>query len=333
MPLTRTLGHRHINAIGFGCMGLSAGYGPALPKEQSARLLNEALDLGYDFFDTASVYGMGGNERLISEAIGHRRDEFFIASKCVASFEDDKLILDGSPEAIKSQCEGSLKRLGTDRIDLYYMHRLDFNVPIEESISALAELKADGKILGIGVSEMSADTLRRALATHPITAIQSEYSLWTRNPELGVLEACKQLGIAFVAFSPVARGFFTDAPPDPDSFSSKDIRRNMPRFERDNFERNLELRKLVLCIAKDMNIELSQLALAWVLAQGDNLFAIPGTTKSKHLRLNFEALDVELPGDVVRSLSEAFSPSAVAGRRYGQQGRMTTDTETFAFEA
>ncbi len=333
MTVRRNLGDRHIKPIGLGCMGLSAGYGPALPKAQSIRLLNEALDLGYDFFDTASIYGLGSNENLISEAIGHRRDEYFIASKCVASFKGDKPFVDGSPDAIKSQCEGSLQRLGTDRIDLYYMHRLDFKVPIEESIGALADLKAAGKILAIGVSEISAETLRRAHATHPIAAIQSEYSLWTRNPELGVLDACKALGIAFVAFSPVARGFFTDAPPGPEDFSDKDIRRTMPRFERENLTRNLELRQLVLSIAADLNIDLSQLALAWVLAQGDNIFAIPGTTKSTHLRQNFATLDIELPSDVITSLSEAFSPDAVAGNRYGQQGQKAVDTETFEFES
>lgn len=331
--MKRPIGAVQLNAIGLGCMNLSHAYGPALPVADATRLLQEALDIGYDFLDTASLYGDGNNERLIGQAVGHRRDSYFLASKCVLGFVDGQRALDGRPEVIKRHCEDSLGRLGTDRIDLYYMHRLDRKVPVEDSIGALADLVREGKVLNIGVSEMSAATLRRAHATHPVAAMQSEYSPWTRNPELGVLQACAELGVAFVAFSPVGRGYFGDQALDPGALHEKDLRNNMPRFAEGNFAKNSALRERALQLAKQVGCGLPQLALAWVLAQGDHVLAIPGTTKLAHLRQNFETLKLPAPADAIAALSAIYEPSAVAGNRYPDRLQRTIDTESFGFEA
>ena len=331
--MKRRIGAAEVNAIGLGCMNLSHAYGPALPIDKAVSLLQEALDIGYDFLDTATLYGDGANERLIGQALGHRRDEFFLASKGVLGFVDGKRALDGRPAIIKRQCEDSLKRLGTDRIDLYYMHRLDRKVPVEDSIGALADLAQEGKILNIGVSEMSAATLRRAHATHPVAALQSEYSLWTRNPELGALEACAELGVAFVAFSPVGRGQFGDQRLNPDEFHERDLRKTMPRFAEDNFAKNLDLRERALELAEQSGCGLPQLALAWVLAQGRHVLAIPGTTKVKHLRQNFETLALDVPAETLETLSAIFEPSAISGNRYPKAAQRAIDTESFDFEA
>ena len=333
MPMRRRIGNSEVNAIGLGCMNLSHGYGPATDREDAERFLNHALDNGYNFFDTATLYGNGNNERLLGSAIMHRRDEFFVASKGVMAFVDGKRGMDGRPEAIKAQCDDSLARLNTDVIDLYYMHRLDPKVPIEESIGGLADLVRAGKIRNIGVSEMSADTLRRAHAIHPIAAIQSEYSLWTRNPEIAVLDTCRELGIAFVAFSPVARGFFTDHRLDPSGFHEKDMRNRMPRFSADNFDKNLALLEAARPIAERAGCTLPQLALAWLLARGSNVIPIPGTTKVDHLEQNFLSQDVRLSSDAVDELSSLFAPESIAGHRYPQNLRRLIDTETFDFEA
>ena len=331
--MKRQIGTAKVNGIGLGCMNLSHAYGPALPVDEAARLLQEALDIGYDFLDTATLYGDGANERLIGEAVGHRRDEFFLASKGVLGFVDGKRALDGRPEIVKQQCEDSLKRLRTDRIDLYYMHRLDKKVPVEDSIGALADLVREGKILNIGVSEMSAATLRRAHAAHPVAALQSEYSLWTRNPELGVLDACAELGVAFVAFSPVGRGQFGNQKLNPDEFQDGDLRRTMPRFAQDNFARNLQLRERASALAEQAGCGLPQLALAWVLAQGRHILAIPGTTKVKHLRQNFAALGLGISPEIMETLSAIFEPSQIAGNRYSEAAQRAIDTESFDFEA
>ena len=314
-------------------MNLSYGYGPATARGDAERFLNRALDIGYDLFDTATLYGNGNNERLLGSAIMHRRDEFFVASKGVMAFVDGKRGMDGRPEAIKAQCDESLARLKTDFIDLYYMHRLDPKVPVEESIGGLADLVRAGKIRNIGVSEMSADTLRRAHATHPIAAIQSEYSLWTRNPEIAVLDTCRELGIAFVAFSPVARGFFSDRRLDPSEFHEKDMRHRMPRFSAGNFDRNLALLEAARPIAERVGCTLPQLALAWLLARSDNVIPIPGTTKVDHLEQNFLSQDVQLSREAVDELSSHFAPESIAGDRYPHSIQRSIDTETFDFEA
>ena len=333
MLIRRSIGNSEVNAIGLGCMNLSHGYGPATNTSDAERFLNQALDIGYDFFDTATLYGDGNNERLLGSGIMHRRDEFFLASKGVMAFVDGKRGMDGRPEAIKAQCDESLARLNTDHIDLYYMHRLDPRVPIEESIGGLADLVQAGKIGNIGVSEMSAETLRRGHAIHPIAAIQSEYSLCTRNPEIAVLDACSELGTAFVAFSPVARGFFSDRPLDPSEFHEKDLRKVMPRFNDENYARNLALLETARAYAEQAGCTLPQLALAWLLASRDNVIPIPGTTSAEHLEQNFLSQDVELSQDAVDELSSHFAPERITGNRYPDRLQRTVDTETFDFEA
>lgn len=332
MRKPRPLGDSQVHAVGLGCMNVSHAYGPALPESDGMRIVAQALDAGYDFFDTASIYGLGTNETLVGKAIGKRRSEYFLASKCVMGVRDGKRVLDGRPEHLKAQCEASLKRLQTDVIDLYYMHRLDRKVPVEESVGALADLVTAGKIRHIGLSEMSADTLKRAAAVHPIAAMQSEYSLWTRNPELGVLQACAELGTTFVAFSPVGRGFFADNPLQPENFHEKDLRCGMPRFQKDHYARNLEKLEAARQIAAKLDCGVPQLALAWVLAQGDHIVTIPGTTNSEHLQQNFEALNVSIPEATMAQLDELFAPASVAGNRYSDVMQKSIDTECFEFE-
>ena len=328
----RRLGGARVRAIGLGCMNVSHAYGPAQPEADAIKLFQHALDLGYDFFDTATIYGLGGNETLLGKALGSRRSEVFVASKCVMGMRDGQRVLDGRPEHLKAQCDASLQRLGTDVIDLYYMHRLDRRVPIEDSVGALADLVASGKIRHIGLSEMSAATLRRACAVHPIAAMQSEYSLWTRNPELAVLDACAELGVTFVAFSPVGRGFFADEPLRPATFHDSDLRRSMPRFEGENYARNLEKLAATRAIAVELGCSVPELALAWVLAQGEHVVAIPGTTRIAHLEQNFRALQLALPEAVLARLNDLFAPATVAGNRYSAAMQQSIDTECFDFE-
>jgi len=329
----RSIGDTPIQAIGLGCMNVSHAYGPAQPEQDAIRLFQHALDTGYDFFDTASIYGLGGNETLLGRAIAYRRSEFFLASKCVMGMRDGKRVLDGRPEHLKAQCDASLERLQTDVIDLYYMHRLDRQVPIEDSVGALADLVAAGKIRYVGLSEMSAATLRRACAVHPIAAMQSEYSLWTRNPELGVLDACAELGVTFVSFSPVGRGFFADEPLRPDAFHEADLRCSMPRFQQENYARNLAKLDATRAIAERLGCSIPELALGWVLAQGEHVVAIPGTTRIDHLEQNFAALRLEIPDDVLAQLSELYTPDSIAGNRYSDIMQKTIDTECFDFES
>lgn len=331
--MKRKLGGGDVTAIGLGCMNLSHGYGPGLERADGVRFLQEALDLGYDFLDTASLYGDGRNEALIGEAISHRRDEFFLASKCVLGLDGEKRVLDGRPESIKRMCDDSLKRLNTDHIDLYYMHRLDRKVPIEDSVGAMAELVSAGKVGNVGLSEMSAETLRKACAVHPIKAMQSEYSLWTRNPELGVLDACAELGVTFVAFSPVARGFLSDVPPmEASHLHEHDIRRTMPRFEAPNYARNLELLEVVAGVASVHEATIAQVALAWVLSRGEHVVTIPGTTHRQHLKDNLSAVRLSLTEDELDRLTAHFQPDRIAGGRYSAAAQRTVDTECFDFE-
>lgn len=330
MVNTRKLGQFDIHPIGLGCMNVSHAYGPALPPKEATDLLNGALDEGYNFLDTATLYGLGGNETLIGEALKSRRDEYVLASKCVLGFVDGKRVLDGRPETIKSFCDDSLRRLQTDHIDLYYLHRLDKNVPIEESVGALGDLVAAGKIRSIGLSEMSADTLRRAEKEQHITAMQTEYSLWTRNPEIAVLEACKELGVTFVAFSPVARGFLADKPLVPESFHEKDIRNSMPRFDAENYDQNLRLLSALKPLAAELECTISQLGLAWVLSRGEHIVAIPGTQNQNHMRDNFAAAKIELPADMMAKMDDIFTQDNVQGHRYSDAAQKFIDTESFA---
>lgn len=328
----RTLGPLEVHPVGLGCMSLSHAYGPAQNHDDAVVFLRRAIDIGYDFLDTATIYGMGNNEKLIGEALKDRRNEFVLASKCVLGFKDGQRRLDAHPDAIKSACEASLKRLQTDVIDLYYMHRPDPNIPIEDSIGALADLVGQGKIRMIGLSEMSADTLRRAHAVHPIAAMQSEYSLMTRNPEIAVIETCQELGVTFVPFSPVGRGYLADEPLDPSGYHKGDLRLTFPRFTDPHFSANLPLLEKAKQHAKDLSCTVAQLALAWTLAQDKNAIPIPGTTNHQHLEDNFNAATIDLPANLLAQLNNEFTAEAISGARYSAAAQSTVTTERFAFE-
>lgn len=329
--ISRKIGPFRVFPLGLGCMNLSHGYGRPARREDSEHLLNHALDRGVNFLDTAAIYGSGENERLLGQAVMHRRQEFTLASKCVLCIRDGKRVLDGRPEAILSTLEDSLRRLATDHIDIYYLHRLDRNVPIEESVGALARAVSEGKIGSIGLSEMSAETIRRAHSTHPISAVQSEYSAWVRNPEIAVLETCRDLSIGFVAFSPVGRGFLAGSVNSPE-FEKGDIRSNMPRFNNRNIGHNLHLLERFRAIGDELGLSPAQLALAWVLSRGDHIVPIVGTQRIDHLDENIEAVSARLPPEAISAAEELFSPDAVAGARYSLQAASQIDTETFPDE-
>lgn len=328
--MKRRLGSSLVNPVGLGCMSLSHAYGTPPAHDDAVRLLNQALDLGYDHFDTAALYGFGANETLIGEAIGHRRAEFFLASKCGMTGVDGKRVIDGRPETLRATIDQSLTRLNTDRIDLYYLHRWDKSVPVEESVGELERMVEAGKIGAIGLSEVSAATLRRAHAVHPIAAVQNEYSLWSRNVELGVLAATRELGAALVAFSPVARGFLAGGVASPDALSAGDIRRHMPRFDAGNFAANLRLFDALRAMASGLGITPAQLCLQWLFAQGEHVVAIPGTTSPDHLAENAAASSEPLPQDVLDRLDTLFAPDAIAGPRYPAATQAEIDTEEFA---
>jgi len=298
-------------------------------------VLLTALDQGVTFFDTAALYGFGNNETLLGKVLKPHRQRFTLASKCgmqgVEQSDGSKVrVIDGRPETIKKTCEESLRRLQTDVIDLYYLHRWDKKVPIEDSVGALSDLVRQGKIQTIGLSEVSALTLRKAHAVHPIAAVQTEYSLWTRNPEIAVLQACRELGVAFVAFSPVARGFLCGAALDIAGFDAKDIRRSMPRFNADNYAANLKLLPAYNDLAQEAGCSPSQLALAWLLHKADDIIPIPGTTSVGHLLEDLASVDVQLDADLMAQLEALINPNTVAGDRYNAQANSEVDTETFA---
>ncbi len=326
----RQLGPFTVSAIGFGCMNLSMGYGERLADDESRRLLNAALDQGYNFLDTASLYGLGHNEGLIGKYLASRRDEYTLASKCGFSRkEDGNTIMDGRPETLKQTCEDSLRRLNTDSIDLYYLHRIDPAVPVEESVGALAQLVDAGKIKTIGLSEICADSLRRAHAVHPITAVQSEYSLWARTPERKILAACAELGVAFVPFSPLARQFLTGKCGDVTTVGEDDIRASnaRPRFEPENFAKNEELLIPYAAIAELQGCSMAQLALAWLLAQGDNIIPIPGTKHMEWMIENAAAGEITLDAATVTELDSLINEDTVAGHRYTDALMASTDSE------
>ncbi len=326
----RKVGPFEVEPIGLGCMNVSHAYAAPPPRDYSIRLLNEALDAGYDFMDTAALYGLGKNEELLAEAIGHRRDEYVLASKCGLVIGPEGRKIDSSPEATRQVCEDSLRRLNTDMIDVYYLHRWDKTTPVEEAAGGLARLIEEGKVRSIGLSECSADTLRKAHSVYPIAAVQSEYSLWTRNPEIAVLDACRELGVAFVAFSPVARGFLTDTPPDVTALYEKDIRRPMPRFSEDNWPKNLALLDEYFAEADSVGCTPAQLALAWLLAQGEDIIPIPGTTSIEHMKENLAARDVTLSPGTVARLDTIINQDTVHGPRYPAKVQPEIDTEEFA---
>ncbi len=332
---TRKLGPFEVTALGLGCMNLSHAYGSPPPAEQAERLLLAALDAGVTLFDTAALYGFGANETLVGRVLQPHRQRITLASKggMAGVTGDDGVVrraIDGRPESVIRNCEDSLRRLRTDVIDLYYLHRWDKKVPIEDSVGAMSRLVEQGKVRTLGLSEVSAATLRKAHAVHPITAVQTEYSLWTRNPEIAVLAACRELGVTFVPFSPVARGFLCDAVHDVTAFDAKDIRRGMPRFDPANHARNLALLPGYKAMAREAGCTPAQLALAWLLHQGPDLIPIPGTTSEAHLRENMGALDVRLDAALLARLDAHINQRTVAGNRYGAQARVEVDTEEFA---
>ncbi len=310
-------------------MNLSHAYGTPPPEEAAQALLRSALDLGITFFDTAALYGFGANEELVGRTLAGDREKFVLASKCGLHGVDGKRVVDGRPETLKWSCEQSLKRLRTDRIDLFYLHRWDKQVPIEDSVGALADLVREGKVRAIGLSEVSAATLKRAHAVHPIAALQTEYSLWTRNPEIAVLQACRELGTAFVAFSPVARGFLGGELRDVAALDAKDLRRSMPRFEPANYAVNLRLLDGFVETAAELRCTPAQLALAWVLSRGEHVLAIPGTTKLAHLRDNAAAADIGLSISTLTKLDALINARTVVGGRYDAAAQAGVDTEEF----
>lgn len=325
----RTLASKTVNPIGLGCMSLSWGYGAPPEPDEAARLLHRALDLGYDHIDTAQLYGQGANEALVGDTLHGERHRFLLASKTGIFVDGEKRRVDCSPAALISACEDSLRRLRTDHIDLYYLHRRDFAVPIEDSIGAMAKLVAAGKIGHIGLSEMSADTLRRAAAVHPIAAIQNEYSLWTRNAELGVLGATRELGTTLVAFSPVGRGALAGGVRDIERLAPKDLRRFMPRFDADNWPANLRLVDAFNAIAASEGVTPAQLSLAWVLSRGDHVVAIPGTASIGHLEENIARWDWRPEQATLHTLDALINQATVSGHRYGSAMRPTIDTEDY----
>ena len=328
--IERRLGPFMVSAIGFGCMGFSHAYGTPPDREGARAVLLQALDLGHTHFDTAAIYGLGHNETLVGEVLGPHRARFTLASKCgMGPDATGQRGLDGRPASLIATCERSLRQLGTDVIDLYYLHRWDRRVPIEECVGALGDLVRQGKLRAIGLSEVSAATLRRAHAVHPIAALQSEYSPWTRNPEIATLAACKELGVTFVSFSPVGRGFLAGGMPDPAALEKQDIRAPMPRFLGENYRANLALRDRFNAIAAEAGCTPAQLCLAWVLSRGDHVVTIPGTVRSDHLVENWQAGALALSPAILARVDALMTPTAPHGHRYSDAMRATVDTEEF----
>jgi aryl-alcohol dehydrogenase-like predicted oxidoreductase len=313
---TRKLGQLEVSALGLGCMGMSEFYGTADEGEAIATI-HRAIELGVDFLDTADMYGPFTNERLVGRAIADRRDQVVLATKFGNERREDGSFvgINGRPEYVHEACNASLERLGVDHIDLYYQHRVDNSTPIEETVGAMKELVEAGKVRHLGLSEASSATIRRAHAVHPITALQSEWSLWTRDPEAEVIPTVRELGIGFVAYSPLGRGFLSGRIRSVDDLDEKDFRRRGPRFQGENFQRNLDLVAQVEAIAAEKGVTPSQLALAWVLAQGDDVVPIPGTKRRAYLEENAGAVEIELTDDDLRRLDDVF-PEGAAGDRY-----------------
>jgi len=326
----RSIAGTPVGLIGLGCMNLSHAYGTPPPAPQATALLRRAVELGVTHFDTAALYGFGSNEALLGAALAPLRRQIHLASKCGMTGIDGRRVLDGRPETLRRTCFESLARLRTDHIDLYYLHRWDRRVPIEDSVGALALLVSAGHIGAIGLSEVSAATLRRAHAVHPIAALQSEYSLWTRNPEVAVLEECRRLGVAFVAFSPLGRGFLAGDVTDPSTLVPKDLRRDMPRFAESHFPANARLLAPWRDLARSAGCTPAQLALAWLLHKAPHLIPIPGTTSIEHLQQNVGAAMVRPDAGLLARVEALINPATVSGARYNAAAQSDIDTEELA---
>ena len=320
------LGELQVSSIGLGCMGMSQAYGKA-DRAESERTLHRALDIGVTFLDTANVYGAGHNETLIGEVLHNRRDEFVLATKFGITIADGKRGIDGHPDQVATRCDESLARLQTDVIDLYYLHRLDPNVPIEDTVGAMAELVKQGKVRYLGLSEISAKTLRRAHAVHPISAVQSEYSLWTRDPEAHVLPACRELGVGFVPFSPLGRAMLTGRLSQTSMEQDNDMRPGMPRFQGENFTANMKLVAGLEEMATNKGYQPGQLALAWVQAQGGFIAPIPGTKRVSYLEENAAAAEINLDQVDLDDIAALFAADAIAGERYTAGGMQALDRD------
>jgi len=322
---TRRLGPKgpEVSAIGLGCMGMAAFYGQGLDEDQATAVIHRALDLGITLFDTAEMYGPHTNEVQVGKALADRRDKAFVATKFGIGYNADRTAMkvDGSPANVRRAIEGSLKRLNMDHVDLYYLHRVDPDTPIEETVGAMAELVTEGKVRFLGLSEAAPETLRKAHATHPITALQTEYSLWSREPEDEILATVRELGIGFVPYSPLGRGFLSGDIRSIEDLAADDFRRTNPRFMGENFQKNLDLVEAVKNLAQARGVTAAQLALAWVLAQGDDLVPIPGTRRIATLEDNAAAVDIALTPEDMAAIDAIFPRDAASGERYAPAGR------------
>lgn len=322
---TRRLGENgpEVSAIGLGCMGMAAFYGQASDEVQATAVIHRALDLGVTFFDTAEMYGPHTNEIQVGKALAGRRNDAFVATKFGIGYNADRtaLAVDGTPANVRRAIEGSLKRLNMDHVDLYYLHRVDPNTPIEETVGAMGELVKEGKVRFLGLSEAAPETIRRGHAEHPITALQTEYSLWSREPEDGILDTVRELGIGFVPYSPLGRGFLSGDIKSIDDLEPGDFRRSNPRFIGENFQKNLDLVEAIKGIAADKGVTAAQLALAWVLAQGEDLVPIPGTRRIATLEQNAAAADIVLTGEDLAAIEAVFPKDAASGHRYAEAAR------------